>query len=135
MFRDQVNIVQEKDTRNPETVVRIILLSNALKTNPLLLERYPHYFKKQVILLKETHPTLIYDMDNEDNHLVMNMKNSIINDETMRSFIKILNEQVRGKENERIKMLLKNFEGFRSSSTGSRSLQMVKFCDKLARTI
>lgn len=78
---------------------------------------------------------MIYDMDNEDNHLVMNMKNSIINDETMRSFIKTLNEQVRGKENERIKMLLKNFEGFKSSSTGSRSLQMVKFCDKLVRTI
>ena len=92
LFRDQVNIVQEKDTRDPETVVRIILLSNALKQNTLLLERYPHYFKKQVILLKETHPNLIYDMDNDDNNMVISMKNSIIGEELMKSFIKALNE-------------------------------------------
>ena len=97
LFRDQVNIVQEKDTRDPETVVRIILLSNALRYNPLLIDRYPHYFKKQVILLKETHPHLIYDMDNDDNNKVISMKNSIVSDELMRSFIKALNEQVRGK--------------------------------------
>ena len=58
----------------------------------MLLERYPHYFKKQVILLKETHPSLIYDMDNDDNNTVISMKNSIVGDELMRSFIKALNE-------------------------------------------
>lgn len=73
-------------------------------------------------MLKETHPSLIYDMDNDDNNTVISMKNSIVGDELMRSFIKALNEQVRGKENDRLKKLLKNFEGFRSSSTSSRSL-------------
>ena len=135
LFKDQADIVQEKDTRNPETVVRIILLSNALKYNQGLLDRYPHYFKKQVILLKETHPKLIYDMDNDDNNAVISMKNSIIGDDLMRSFVKSLNEQVRGRENFRLKKLLKNLDDLKSSSAHSRSLQMVKFCDKLIRVI
>jgi hypothetical protein len=45
-----------------------------------------------VILLKETHPNLIYDMDNDDNNMIISMKNSIVGDELMRSFIKALNE-------------------------------------------
>lgn len=109
LFCDQVNIIQEKDIKDPEAVVRIILLSNALKYQDKLLERYPHYFKKQVILLKETYSDLIYDMDNDDNNIVISMKNSIIGDEMMRSFVRALNEQARGKDNFKLKKLLKNF--------------------------
>jgi len=45
---------------------------------------------------------LIYDLDNDDNNDVISMKSSIVGDELMRSFIKSLNEQIRGKENKKL---------------------------------
>jgi hypothetical protein len=86
--------------------------------------------------LKESFQALIYDMDNDDNNIVISMKNSIIGDEMMRSFVRALNEQARGKENFKLKKLLKNF-----SSSGNKDLQnnknlsLLQFCDKLIRTI
>jgi len=130
-FSDQGSIIQEKDIKDPEAVVRIILLSNSLRHSPQLLERFPHYFRKHVILLKETYPDLIYDVDNDDNNVVISMKNNIFGDDLMRTFVKGLNEQIRGKENRKLKKMLKNFEGLKSSSTHSRSLQMIRFCDRL----
>lgn len=102
------------------------------------MERYPHYFKKQVILLKETYSNLIYDMDNDDNNIVISMKNSIIGDEMMRSFVRALNDQARGKDNLKLKKLLKNFS---QSSLGmkelhsNKNLSLLQFCDKLIRLI
>ena len=92
MFNDKANLIQEKDWKDTQSVVRIILLSNALKFNSQLIDRYPHYYKKHVILLKDLYPNLIYDIDNEDNNAFISMKSSIVADETMRSFLKCLNE-------------------------------------------
>jgi len=163
IFSDSVNLIQEKDFKDPESIVRIILMSNGLRFTPTLIERYPHYFKKQVILLKETYPNLIYDIDNDESNSVISMKNTIVGDEMVKSFLKCLNEQVRGRENLRLTKSLKNsFEGYSSSPFGfwgsgghagggsslpgsgggmlsgsmeGRSLEMFWFCDRLIRKI
>ena len=136
LFVDSANLIQEKDFKDSESIVRIILLSNALKFNQGLIEKYPHYFKKHVILMKESYPNLIYDMENDDNNVVISMKSSIVGEETIRSFLKCLNEQVRGKENPKLCKTLKyNFENCRFTDTGSRTLEMYWFCDKLIRRV
>lgn len=136
LFSDSANLIQEKDFKDPESIVRVILLSNALKFNQGLIERYPHYFKKHVILLKESYPSLIFDMENDDNNAVLSMKNSIVGEETIKSFLKCLNEQVRGKENYRLTKTLKyNFENGNMEDFGSKTLEMFWFCDKLIRRV
>lgn len=135
LFVDSANLIQEKDFKDPESVVRIILLSNALRHNSSLIDRYPHYFKKHVILLKELYPNLIDDIDNDDNSTLVSMKNSIIGEDTLRTFIKCLNEQIRGKENFRLSKIFKNFTGQSLSHLDSKSLDMFAFCDRLIRSI
>lgn len=75
-------------------------------------------------------------MDNDDNNIVISMKNSIIGDEMMRSFVRALNEQARGKENFRLKNLLKNFSSSSNKDLQSnKNLSLLQFCDKLIRVI
>lgn len=136
MFTEGANLIQEKDFKDPESIIRIILLSNALKSNTSLVERYPHYFKKHVILLKELYPALIYDVDNDDSNAIMTMKNSILGDDIIRSFLKCLNEQVRGRENLKLMKTLKHTFGTNATSgLNSRLIEMFGFCDKLIRSI
>lgn len=135
LFIDSANLIQEKDFKDPESIVRVILLSNALKQNPALIDRYPHYFKKHVILLKEIYPALIYDIDNDMNSISA-MKSSVLGDDTIRSFIKCLNEQVRNRENHRLHRLIKqSTDGSQMIGLQSMTMDMFSFCDKLIRSI
>jgi hypothetical protein len=132
LFSDNANLIQEKDFKDPESVVRIILMSNALKYRAELLEKYPHYFRKQVILIKENYPSLIYDIDNEDSNDVQLIKNSVLGDETLRSFLRCLNEQLRGRENTKLaRVLNQHFDSMSISDMHSKSLEMLSFADKL----
>lgn len=132
LFSDNANLIQEKDFKDPESIVRIILMSNALKYRAELLDKYPHYFRKQVILIKESYPSLIYDIDNEDSNDVLLIKNSVLGDETLRSFLRCLNEQLRGRENTKLSRILnQHFDSRSITDMHSKSLEMLSFADKL----
>lgn len=135
LFDEQAHLIQEMDTRDPEAVVRIILLSNALKSNFPLLERYPHYYKKHVILMKEVYPDLIYDLDNDDVNHLSHLKNSILGQELIEKLLKSLNDQLKGKKNKFIERSLNRYEGAESSNPQSRMLKMFKFTDRLINIV
>lgn len=136
LFNDSPTLIQEKEIKDPENIIRIILLSSGLKFTPTLIERYPHYFRKHVILMKELYPGLIYDPEIEDSQGgVQSLKSNILGEETVKAFLKSLNEQLRGKENLRVaKSLSGSFERG-PSKLEYRPLELFWLCDKLIKKV
>lgn len=136
LFNDSPSLIQEKDIKDPDNIIRIILLSSGLKFTPSLGERYPHYFRKHVILMKELYPGLIYDPEAEDAAGGMqSLRSNILGEDTLKTFLKSLNEQLRGKDNLRVsKSLSSSFEKG-PSKLEYRPLELFWLCDKLLKRV